>query len=57
MPEEDDTEPDITRKVKLEVLFNFDAPNVLHQTNNFGLYASESMELFTFYYKDIFKNL
>lgn len=29
----------------------------MYQQNNFGFYAGEDLELFVFYYKDIFKNL
>jgi hypothetical protein len=42
---------------EIKRILSFDAPATVNSSNNFGLYASEDLEIFTFYYKDIFKNI
>jgi hypothetical protein len=48
---------DLFSKFKIELICSFQAPHLLYTSNNFGFYAAEDLELFAFYYKDIFKNI
>jgi hypothetical protein len=48
---------DPARWVTVKQVMKFDAPSIQQHATNFGLYASEDLKLFTFYYKDSLKNI
>lgn len=43
-------------KVRIKEICSFKGPTFV-SFNNFGLYAGEDLEIFAFYYRDLYKNL